>query len=275
MPDDLASAVDALFEAFATYPAREWVPACACCFDAEPDAPGTPAQLVDFSPRGTVMLRSPGFGAPLRQIPASELASFAENAPGLFGEESDWKHYLPRLLEITTGSESWDWPSPEIVIGKLRRGCSIPWTEWPADEVAAVRATLRAYWANELSLEIRSGDAYGDMALCAIGGAEPDIAWYLTTWQTFDDSHAGRRLLRLLVESLDELAEGHLASPFWDEDDELSKSNEDTIVNWLRSSDLADAVKNAAARHGDSEEGLALLEALDLLQSLTSPDNRV
>ena len=119
MHPELTAGVEALYDAFASYPTPSWVPACGCCHDPEggrmpPELGSDPSQW----PR-TVLLRAPGLGIALSEIRADDPAGYAVEAPNLVGAEEDWKQYLPRLLDISMRedtSES-EWPELEIVIG--------------------------------------------------------------------------------------------------------------------------------------------------------------
>jgi hypothetical protein len=91
---ELATALDELYRAFADYPAPRWVEACACCHEPEEGSPPHPERLI-------IMVSAPGVGTPLREISAAELKWFADDAPIVAGSDADWKHYLPRILELT------------------------------------------------------------------------------------------------------------------------------------------------------------------------------
>lgn len=92
-----------------------------------------------------------------------------------WGTVGDYKHFLPRLLELV--------PEPagitceldiEVLFGKLRYG---KWDTWPEGEQRAIRHYLMALWRFALSVPM---DAYIiDEYLDGIGQVEDDMSSYL------------------------------------------------------------------------------------------------
>ena len=61
-----------------------------------------------------------------------------------WGTEEDFKHFLPRLLELVTAEESiTDVVDSEVLLGKLAYA---DWTHWPSEEQKAVNDYLNALW---------------------------------------------------------------------------------------------------------------------------------
>lgn len=265
MHQDLITALDALYREFATYSAPRWVRACACCHEPEEGAPSPPA---GFDRDQTVMLTAPGNGTPLRQLSTEDLFWYADEAPNLVGSEPDWKHYLPRILELTVSNDPLDWLDAEIVIGRLAGWPSTPWLEWPSHEIGAVRDLLHGYWIDTLSSLHDDGGDRVDSALCAISLVEPSIDWYLSEWATFTRTRAARNLVGFLQFNLVKLTKGLLANPFWDMDDALSGANELHVIEWLRSDALLESVVAATSTATDADEIAALGEVFDALGSL-------
>ena len=270
MHPELTAGVEALYDAFASYPTKSWVPACACCHDPE-DGPLPPELGSDPSrwPR-TVLLRAPGLGMALSEIRADDLAWYAVEAPNLVGEEGDWKHYLPRLLDISMRedtSES-EWPELEIVIGQLANGVEAPWFDWPDHEADAVRRCLHGFWLNQLdSPLVRDGD-HVDTALCAIGRADPDVGWYLDTWEGFNGFHAARCLDAFVQRNVGPLVKNRLANEFWDRHRDPSARNILRIIEWLASDALRASVVEAINPNRGEDETQALESTFDILCSI-------
>src|SRR5688572_11844593 len=76
----LAEAIEALYVAFGRYTLHHPVVGCPCCTSAEDDR----------------LVRS----KPLRRLTAADLERFAFNAVSTLGTVGDFKHFLPRLLEL-------------------------------------------------------------------------------------------------------------------------------------------------------------------------------
>jgi hypothetical protein len=224
--DELRAAIDGLYDAFAAYPRPPWFVACACCWSGDPLPP-------DYE---SVGIRSPGGPRPLRSIDASELAPHASDTTGLAGTLDVWKHYLPRLLEITAGPGfPANHPSIEMVFGRLTYRTS--WTEWPAAEQRALRLFFHALWEYRLAAEVDDDEweSAADDALCAVGVVDPDFDWYLDRWLESPHPNAALHLERFLQLNATHLAEeGELWNAFWNTDDGPGPTNARRLLAWIR-----------------------------------------
>jgi hypothetical protein len=153
----LETAVDRLYVAFADEPRPADLEACPCCVSRE-----QVEALLGPEDR--------------RTLPASVVADYAVHAMTTVGSASDFRYFLPRLLQLAV-TDGFDWPDLEIAVGKLRLA---GWAAWPASEQRAVRDVLWTLWTHTLGRHPSDPDA--DTVLCAIGNAEDDIAGYLAFW---------------------------------------------------------------------------------------------
>ena len=171
----MRDAIDGLYTAFASYERPKTFDACTCCI---PYPDGRWGDMGEHA-----RLPSPGGTTPLRDIPADELYAFADNVPGTCGDLPTYKHYLPRILEIAQHLEPYDdaFPELETMLGRLHTDMSpfVPWLEWPAEEVAAIRVFLDACWdaaCGSDDIHVTEG------VLSALIGIDPDIDRYLDAW---------------------------------------------------------------------------------------------
>lgn len=155
----LAEAIDGLYVAFADEPRPAGIEACPCC----------------VSPAQVAALLGPD---DLRTLPAETVADYAAHAMTTVGSASDFRYFLPRLLQVAV-TDGFDWPDLEIAVGRLRLA---GWLAWPPDQQRAVRAVLGALWDQTLRQHPISPDA--DTVLCAIGNAEDDLTAYLAAWES-------------------------------------------------------------------------------------------
>jgi hypothetical protein len=153
----LTEAIDRLYVAFAAETKPADIHACPCCVSREQVA----------------ALLGP---EDLRALPAETVADYASHAITTVGSASDFRYFLPRLLQLAV-TEGFDWPDLEIAVGRLRLA---GWTGWEPDQQRAVRDVLRALWDQTLRQHPVSPDA--DTVLCAIGNAEDDLTPYLAAW---------------------------------------------------------------------------------------------
>ncbi len=123
----LEEAIDALFRVFEGYPLRRSTEPCTCCH--EPDEERVLHERL------------------LPELSADDLRGFAGDALTVWGNEVDFKHFLPRIMEITVtaGGSDWrrqdwiEWPDTESIFERLAYGT---WHEWPELEQQAVARFL-------------------------------------------------------------------------------------------------------------------------------------
>lgn len=158
------AALDGLYATFARYPFHAAMQGCPCCVDRP-----------KIHAIGQV---------PLRKLDVERLMPLASHLLTTWGGVDDFKHVLPRLFELST-THVLDWPSLEIVFGKLPYG---EWTSWPAAEQQAVSRFIDVWWSLELD-RATSGEPDGDevrytlsdcfAALCCL---RQDPRPWLQTW---------------------------------------------------------------------------------------------
>lgn len=254
MGTELATAIDALYEAFNSYARPERFEACACCWDGEPigDPPGPHM-------RGRVLALAPGGSRPVGELRPEEVGSIIDSVPLTSGSLKLLKHYLPRILEIVAG-EGLDWPSIEIAFYRLNDGpdvSSMPWTQWPSGEREALRSFFHALWIDRLGAVHEDEHAVDD-ALCAIGVIEPDFEWYLAEWLKFEQPAAATNLLRFLEVNADDMVKGRLWNAFW-EHQWPADANLRKVLAWVNGDATRQAVEGAmrSARTIDESSALA------------------
>lgn len=164
----LRGSTEDLYEAFSPYPlrARAEIPRCTHCVSDEDDA----------------RLRA----KPLRELTDHELGIVLHNA-GTWGEESDVKHFLPRLFELVS-LEIAGQPSglDSAGLGNRIQTVGTAVTAWPASERAALTSFCLAWWRATLATWPSSPlvlDGTAEGVLCAIAQFTDDLAPYLTTWR--------------------------------------------------------------------------------------------
>lgn len=156
----IALAVERLYAAFARYPLGDAIDCCPHC---------NRAQAIRLLYR-----------APLRALNADDLRIYAFCAITTIGDSGDFRHFLPRVLELLPSESLVD---PHVIMGKLRLA---GWSGWPADEQAAVREFLYAVWAlvNRHSADEVEG------WLTGIARLEDDLGPYLSAWRRPQDRFA-------------------------------------------------------------------------------------
>jgi hypothetical protein len=254
----LAESVEEMYEVFSSYRRPKTFSACACCWT------GNRVDNADVIGRVQVQVFSPGGSHPLRDLSAADLQQVAEHVPVTCGDSDVLRHYLPRLLELVCG-EGFDWPELEAVVARMSLTVldgATAWTQWPPEEVAAVRQWLQSIWRE--SVLAAESASLADQMWCAIAISDPEIDWYLNEWLTFATPGSANGLHKLLEVNAGYLPHGPLANAYWSAT-ETGKQNQAKFAAWLTSPSTAEAVALAAAHSSNPDEIASLNACLALL----------
>jgi hypothetical protein len=131
---ELGRAIDRLYGTFDVYPLKERIDSCPHC------------QLDAAERRLHVR--------PLRDLSWADLGIFSFKALTSFGDEDDFRHFLPRLLELYVLDHA---GAPYTLFMLFEKLNSATWTGWPADEVEAIRTFLDA-WKRVLTAQARESE---------------------------------------------------------------------------------------------------------------------
>lgn len=132
----------------------------------------------------------------LRQLNGDDLEQFAWNAIGTWGDENDFRHFLPRLLElISDPQERRHLPDLFVIFDKLSY-CK----RWPKQEQEAITTFLLTFWRSILAGHPgREEDSLVASAyLEAMLGGIDDFAPYLHAWRDMCMSSSLRQLSELI-----------------------------------------------------------------------------
>jgi hypothetical protein len=199
-------AVTELYGVFKPYRLGEDFAGCSCCVPS----------------RHSELLAS----TPLAELNVASLNNFAFKAMTTWGSVRDFKHFLPRLLELTLDDYlSFDFP--EALLGKLSYA---KWSTWPAVERDAVQAFLNALWKHHLSLP---GDfPIDDRIRRALGGlaeACETLKPFLDEWADTETECSALHLAQLIDASADEIvAKGRIR--LWGKPSPTC----DEVILWMR-----------------------------------------
>jgi hypothetical protein len=170
----LEAAFEALYRVFLRYAPRGLVGGCTHCMDEE--------EMARFT------------AIPLRAHTGESLGPFAFSAMNTWGDESDFKYYLPRILELFP-FESVGAVFPELIADKLLQA---GWKTWPEEERAAVRAFVEALWELLLTLEEGALQVTAEDALSWAARLFEDVSPLLSAWERSASPEASLHLIRLL-----------------------------------------------------------------------------
>jgi len=118
--------VDLLYKTFSKYPCSSSMQGCPCC--------------VKEHHKNSLTSK------PLRDLLPEDIDHYSFKAMTTWGNVNNYKHFLPRILEITTQRETL--VDTFVVFGKLERA---QWQQWPENERNALIELIDAWWAYDLN----------------------------------------------------------------------------------------------------------------------------
>ena len=219
---ELAAAIDQLYVAFQAYPLPAKTYPCPCCHSVDSDRPL--------------------YSRPLRKLRPEDLEQYSRDALLVWGGVDEFRHFLPRIFEITVSAERFSFVDREIVFSKLHEG---EWRTWPQAEQAAVWTFLLVLWRTAMD-EPPSDDLSCtpeiEPWLCALAHADQDLSPYLDEWLQAASSSAVWNLAAAIyrtglpqarIDGLDAFWKGHM--------DQVTQ-----ISEWMRGQTVRDKLDKAA-----------------------------
>jgi hypothetical protein len=245
MDSELQTAIDDLYRVFAAYHLPAWTDPCRCCKTKADDE----------------LLRS----RPLRELESEQLSKYAFSALLTWGNETVFKHFLPRIYELMSrpyGPQSLPIDS-EILTAKLRLG---RWRQWPAEEQRSLERYLHALWRFHLGTDQREfcaeWEELADEWLCAIAQAEDVLQPYLLEWIADDRLTSVEALCSFILRSPIAASGRTVRNGFWEKCDRQYAE----LRKWIFSDCVKSKLQMAATTappelRAETEAALSMLAA--------------
>ena len=187
----------------------------------------------------------------------------------VWGDELDFKHFLPRIFELLTIRETrYGFVDAAAVFVKLMYEAhnATAWRSWPPSEWHVIRRYFRVTRDAVLDTEPEELDYRGAYSwLCAIAQAEHDISPYLDCWLAASSVNTHRNLtLMIFREGVPNLLKPD--SGYWGQRREQWQQ----LVDWLRLPEVRKKLERAIEQWADEPFGGELLDAAVLLPSSKS-----
>lgn len=194
---NLKNTIEALYETFAAYPLKSSIEGCPCCVSgSDKDKLHTAA---------------------LRDLTSDNLSRYSNKAMTTWGDTDDFRHFLPRILELVAEGKF-----DPAALRKLNYG---EWKTWPENEQAAVKDFLLAWWQAQIQNEI-SAVTYALMDLYKVTG---DMDLLLSKWNISIDDNSIRNYTDFVWSDYNDLngERKHFK--------ELDESAADKFLHWVQS----------------------------------------
>jgi hypothetical protein len=236
--DRLGRAVQGLYDAFATY--------------------GFPEQL-EASPvhEGKDFVRELS-AVPLRRLSQDQLDPYAASAMTTVGGVDDYRHFLPRILELALARGGWPGLDPDLVASKLTYE---NWRTWPALEQRAIEKFYFEAWRRFMRLDPEDYDAVPWFTGIALLGL--DVAAACTELRAANSANASLHLSSFISTQSKALWRG---SSLWEE---CPRETREVLKAWLLGEEpLSILIEQISFVHpNDQWEVEAALDRLDELKA--------
>ncbi len=210
----------------------------------------------------------------LRELTLHELHRYAFKAMTTWGTEDDFKHLLPRLLELLAQHGN-DLNDVEVVLGKLSYA---RWLSWPGEEILAICSYMMALW--QAVLYVNAAPLSADECLCSINRTGTDIEPYLACWNIAESKSAAAHFAEFVRWHTPHWrrkgvrARWNLAEGWWGE----SPVGAAQVKSWLLDSKRLDELETAFFRFADDGNMVGLLSDafnhLGLIRSSAASDEK-
>jgi hypothetical protein len=188
-------------------------------------------------------------------LSAEDLSYYGAKALTTFGDEDDFKHFLPRLFEVISQGESSCYYGEEILIGKLEYA---KWQNWNQIEKSAIENffTELIRFASNFDKE----RAYlTETYLVGIANAVEDITPYLNLWLEEISLNKIITLNYFIFKSYYGMSNAFLAG---------RQNQRKQIKDWLISEEVVSILENLFFTSKTFQQLNELSDLLDLIYSL-------
>ena len=236
----LVASVRELYRVFAPYRSSGHPIGCPCCVKA-----------------GDVNVL---FSRPLERLSADDLWRFSRKVLTTWGDVRDFKHFLPRMLELPVE----DFAAPVDCDGIFLKLALANWREWPAVERGAVDGYIQAIWRRCITDE--ACVFHLDGWLCSFGIARSELEPFLRDWEQCRWSPGYEKMRSFIDDNTVALIRKRtLSGGFWNADSATQ------IAEWLLSDGLTERLNSVfdqslSSAAGYVDELALLLDRLAILR---------
>lgn len=216
MAGRLVKSIELLYSVFAKYPA--------------PDMTGSPLHA-DLASWNKKLL-----SIPLRELSPGDLSRFTGKAMTTWGSARDYKHFLPRIFELTA---EWRTPSYDIWIAFDKLNLA-EWNTWAEKEQQAVHEFLLALWESALNDNSKTAEWEFKEYFSAIAHFYPRFTDLLDVWTASKAKSAVKHLANFILNAHQILFYKFKIPGFYDQEE-----NAHEFVDWILSDAILDKVQRA------------------------------
>ncbi|PID88036.1 MAG: hypothetical protein CSB06_02095 [Bacteroidia bacterium] len=169
MIKELETAIEKLYKTFSKYPVKSKISGCPCC-------------VTDIEQNKLHCKK-------LRELEDEDLSYYAFKAMTTFGDLNDFKHFLPRIFELTARRILT--VDTFVILGKLNYG---EWKTWSKDEIESINTFLKTWWKND----INKGDFFDVEIMIEVNKLLHDLPSMLNDWNLEYETPGFRNYVELV-----------------------------------------------------------------------------
>ncbi|HEV7289807.1 hypothetical protein [Sphingomonas sp.] len=151
--------------------------------------------------------------APLRELGGEQVGPYSGWAITTVGNDRDYRHFLPRIIELAVTEPVWLGTEPPVTASRLEMAT---WRAWPADQQSAV---LRLFHAAFDAMIARHPDEWPSEAaewFCGIANLGQPVAPPFERWRSSTSANAALNMARFIISESRHLRQhGEVRGSFW------------------------------------------------------------
>jgi len=190
---------------------------------------------------------------PLRALEPRDVQAYARHALTTWGDDREFRHYLPRLFELLTVDSHW--ADIELLIGKLHP----EWTSWPGEERSAVLRFFDALW--DWALESYPATISAREVLRGLAAVGVELTPFLDRWRRAQPHASAAQLASFILLEEPDLQAGSLVQSFADPRDR------EQVTRFLLAPQTRAALEAASLAEPYHPDARDLSDALDVLEA--------
>ncbi len=172
---------------------------------------------------------------PLRELNQKSLSRFTGKAITTWGSVNDYKHFLPRIFELTaelrTPYEVW------IAFDKLSIA---EWQYWVEEERNSILEFMLSLWINILNDNSEKAEVEFKDYFSSIANYYPEFTEILKIWSETESKAAMKHLSTYIIEEQEALFQRRKISGFNDK-----KENAQELIDWMLSEEVLNKIQSS------------------------------